>query len=49
MKILPEIQFSSKAKMYRYHQIDGTMVPGDYDTKSYCWICLIWPYLSLDK
>jgi hypothetical protein len=28
-EILPEICFFSKAKMYRYHQIDGMVAAGD--------------------
>ncbi len=49
LKTLPEIRFSSKAKIYRYHQIDGTMVPGDYDTSSWFWSLLWWDYSNSGK
>jgi hypothetical protein len=32
LKILPEIRLSSKAKMYRYYQIDGVLATGDVNT-----------------
>jgi len=34
LKTLPEFSFSSKAKMYRYHQISGMVATGDTDTVS---------------
>jgi len=32
LEILPKIRFSSMAKMYRYHQIDGMVATGDVGT-----------------
>jgi len=40
LKILPEIRHSSKAKMYRYHQIGGMVATGDINTTSWFWAFL---------